>query len=648
MIEHIGSGILELSPGVLVELNKLFKPKKKFKCYEDVLKVAELTPADLTCVIKTIENRIDPISWIKNNIKVYHPLRGLIDFDLYDYQENTIKLFLAKHFILSLKSRQVGMSTLTQAFCLWCAMNYQQYNVLVISAGERNAKKFLGKIKSMYDLLPEDSFKLKLTTDNKSVLQFANGSTITALPATSQAARGESVNLFVIDEAAFIENIDTVYQASYPTISRAFPKSSSKAGKPFGIIVISTPNGISGMGKWYFDMYSGALNKTNKYIPIKIHWSLIPEFDDEWYMDQCMQLGWDYRKIASELELSFVASGDTYIPSSILNTIGTKDPIMKDYDDKLWIWEAPIQGEKYVAGVDVAYGDKKDSSTISVLKASTLEQVAEYDDNTIIVDKFANVVIEVAQLYNNALTNIERNAVGKVLIDKIIDKVGYAGLNLYRDLNKGDVTVQRGERTTYKTDIGTMVSGANRDMLLANMYGIVLDKYTEALENIISANSDDMSKAKEKFNQTIKDKHGENVIRKQGIIKSERLHHQLLGFIIDKRNKPRGNTDDCVMAWVHALYCYTKSKHVLLKDSIEAKNIAMGYNYKEEKMVDLINFMKKSGGSKLWNTMEVDDLAVLMEEEENERNLEINTEDVKDDNIKKSNLADIYKQLYNI
>jgi len=239
--------LTEISAEVLVELNKLFKPNKKFKCYDDVKTHTNLSDSDLDYIIKTIINRIDPISWIKNNIKVYHLLKGLIPFDLYDYQVNTIKLFLSKHFILTLKSRQVGMSTVTQAFCLWCALNYQKYNVLIISAGQRNAQKFLEKIKNMYDLLPNDNFKLKLTTDNKSTLQFANGSTITALPATSQSARGESVNLFVIDEAGFIENIDVVYQACYPTISRAFPKKKDYSGKPFGIIIISTPNGVAGI-----------------------------------------------------------------------------------------------------------------------------------------------------------------------------------------------------------------------------------------------------------------------------------------------------------------------------------------------------------------------------------------------------------------
>ena len=44
-------------------------------------------------------------------------------------------------------------------------------------------------------------------------------------------------------------------------------------------------------------MYDGALQKLNKYVPVKIHWSLIPEYDKAWYLDQCSQLNWNFRSI---------------------------------------------------------------------------------------------------------------------------------------------------------------------------------------------------------------------------------------------------------------------------------------------------------------------------------------------------------------
>lgn len=625
---------------LLRELAKFLKYDGKFESLEEAKKNSNLPDEDFDFITQTIKNRIYPINWIKENIKVVHPRRGIIPFTLYPFQENALKVFLNKHFVLTLKSRQVGMSTLTQSLCLWCVMNFQRYNVLIISAGQRNAQKFLSDIKSMYDNIPVTKYKLNLTTDNASTLEFENGSKITALPSTSQAARGMSVNLFIIDEAAFIEKIDEVYQACYPTISRSFPKKRDSSGKPFGIIIISTPCGITGTGKWYYEMYNAALNKVSKFVPVKIHWSQVPEFDNDWYLDQCMQLKWDYQKIASELELSFISSGNTYIPSHILDSIATLEPLNKTLDDNFWIWEEPIEDETYVMGVDVAYGDGKDYSTIEVIKVSTLEQVAEYESNTIIVDDFSNIVIEISKLYNNALTNIERNAVGKVLIDKIVDKTSYVGINLYRDTNSNELVIKPGEISNYRTNIGTVVSGANRDNLLSNMYNIVLEKYAEALNNM-PIGDDDKKEARAKFEALMRNKNSNNTVKKISIIKSERLLHQLLGFIIDEHGKALGDHDDLVMAFVHTLYCYTKNKPLLKKGLLESINKMSGFDKKREEKINLIKFMQR-GDATIWKQYKPDELADIMEEENNIGKEQINN------NNSNNRLLDVYKYTYGI
>lgn len=589
-----------------------------------------------------IENRKDPIRWMENNIKIQHPAHGLIPFNMYDFQKKIVKLFLAKHFIITLKSRQIGMSTLVQAICLWSLLHYSNYNILIISAGQRNAASFLSKIRKMYDTLPNSAWKLKLEIDNRQSLSFSNGSKITAIPATRSASLGESINLLVIDEAAFIEKVEDVYQAAYPTISRAFK---SSKGKPYGIIIISTPNGISGTGKWYYQMYEGALNKDNKYVPVKIHWSAVPEYDDNWYLDQCSQLNWNYRSIAAELELSFVSSGNTYIPGQILDSIATVDPIATDYDDHLWIFENPIPGEIYVAGVDVAYGDRKDSSTIQILKASTLEQVAEYDCNTIIPDAFADVVINLTRRYNNCLVNIERNAVGKILIDKILSKTNNGiGMNLFRNKSNTELSSYDYNKDSYRSYIGTDVTAASRDILLANMYNIIIDKYTEAVNSIISV-EEDMSNARRKFEMIMQNRKSNNTIKKQGIIKSERLHHQLLNFIVDEHGKADGPKTDLIFAWVHALYAYTKSKPLLLRNYANILSAVADVMDAKKNQLEAIKFMQEYSNSTLWNSLRPEEIQKILDEELNDVKSKINNNE--DNNKEKFNsLSNIYKAFY--
>jgi hypothetical protein len=631
---------------LLVELSKFFKSDEIFNDLKEAQLYSGLNDDTFKFIEQTILNRIDPIDWIKTNVKTTHPKYGVIPFSLYNFQEEVIKLFLSKHFVITLKSRQVGMSTLTQALCLWLAMNYQKYNILIISTSKDNAVEFLSKLRDMYMYLPEDKYKLKLAVDNKQFLKFSNGSQIRAVPATEKAARGSSMNFFVIDEAAFIDNIDDIYQSSYPTISRAFPNENDDNKKPYGIFIISTPYGTTGTGKWYYKMYSDALMGNNKYIPVRIHWTLIPEFDDAWYLDQCMQMGWDYKKIASELELSFVSSGDTFIPGTILNSMGTTIPVQKDLENKLWIWEPPDKEENYVFGIDVAYGDRKDSSVVQILKASTLDQVAEFESNSIIVDDFADVIIKLSSVYSNNIINIERNAVGKVLIEKILRKSGGGiGLNLYKDTTPGDLVKRNNvnKSDNEKIKIGTLVTGNNRDTLLSIMYNTVIDKYTEALSDIIE-DGNDTAIARKKFEAVMNKKKVKDIIKKNGIVKSERLLSELLGFVRDEHGRASGDHDDLVMAWTHAIYCYTKCKSILTKGMKEASYKMLGYDKKEEKTKQIVQFMQR-GDSKIWSNYSADDLAEIIEQtkSEDEQN---NSENNKINNNDTDRLSKIYKAMY--
>jgi phage FluMu gp28-like protein len=56
-----------------------------------------------------------------------------------------------------------------------------------------------------------------------------------------EAARGRSITYLVIDEAAFIQNMDAFWNGIFPTISTGG-----------NVIVISTVNGVAGHGGWYY------------------------------------------------------------------------------------------------------------------------------------------------------------------------------------------------------------------------------------------------------------------------------------------------------------------------------------------------------------------------------------------------------------
>ena len=61
----------------------------------------------------------DPNYFFKNYVKIQHPVKGLIPFDMFPFQESCVEDFNEHRFNIVLKSRQLGISTLVAALlCL--------------------------------------------------------------------------------------------------------------------------------------------------------------------------------------------------------------------------------------------------------------------------------------------------------------------------------------------------------------------------------------------------------------------------------------------------------------------------------------------------------------------------------------------------
>jgi hypothetical protein len=88
-------------------------------------------------------------------IRVVHPIRGKVPFNLYPYQMTVLWYFLTKRFNIILKFRQAGITELISMYCLWLAMFHPNKNIVIISIKDRVAKKVLRKIKYMYKHLPD-------------------------------------------------------------------------------------------------------------------------------------------------------------------------------------------------------------------------------------------------------------------------------------------------------------------------------------------------------------------------------------------------------------------------------------------------------------------------------------------------------------
>ena len=96
----------------------------------------------------------DPVYFMKKYLKIQHPTRGLIDFDTYPFQDDCVQDFNDHRFNIILKSRQLGISTLTAAYAVWLAAFYKDKNVLVIATKLAVAQNFIRKVKVAIRSMP--------------------------------------------------------------------------------------------------------------------------------------------------------------------------------------------------------------------------------------------------------------------------------------------------------------------------------------------------------------------------------------------------------------------------------------------------------------------------------------------------------------
>jgi hypothetical protein len=363
----------------------------------------------------------DPVYFMKKYCKIQHPLRGLIPFDTYDFQDDCVNSFQKHRFNIVLKSRQLGLSTVTAAYSVWYAIFKKDKNILIIATKLNTAINFIKKVRTMLDGLPQWLLLTKFDPTKQSI-RFTNGSTITAVPTSPDAGRSEALALLIVDEAAFIREFDEIWTSLYPTLSTGG-----------SAIILSTPNGVGGQ---YYKLWVEAESGANDFNPIRLPWWVHPEHDQEWFDKETKNL--PKRKMAQEFLCDFISSGDTFLQPSELERVrdAIRPPIERSGpQNAVWTWRRPEPGRKYVMSADVARGDSADFSTFHVIDYDTYEVCAEYMGK-VPPDQLADLLAEYGKLYNNALICPEQNTFGYFTCVKLRDN-GYP--KLYYQGSTGDL-----------------------------------------------------------------------------------------------------------------------------------------------------------------------------------------------------------------
>lgn len=445
----------------------------------------------------------NPVHFIKTYAKIQHPVKGLIKFDTYNFQDDCVKSFEKYRFNIVLKSRQLGLSTITAAYAVWNAIFRKDKNILVIATKLSTAVNFIRKVKVILDNIPK-WLLLTAYEPTKQSISFTNGSKITAVPTSPDAGRSEALSLLIVDEAAFIRDFDTIWTGLYPTLSEGG-----------SAIIISTPNGVGGQ---YYKLWTqaeaaSADGSETKFNAIRLPWFVHPEHDQEWFDNETLNIS--KKTIAQEFMCDFISSGDTFLQPNDLEYVrnNIKNPIRKEgHGNGVWIWEEPTHTNKYVISADVARGDGADYSAFTVINVETIAVVAEFVGK-IPPDKLADMLITYGKMYNNAVLCPERNTFGYFTCTKLRDS-GYK--YLYYIGKNGDLFAAT------ESD-GTAVPGFETNLKTRQQ---ILTKMEELIRN------------------------------RQLVSYSQRLYDQLQGFVWlgSKAQAARDCNDDIIMALAIGLW----------------------------------------------------------------------------------------------
>ena len=212
----------------------------------------------------------DPVHFIQKYIKIVSLDKGLVPFDMYDFQVDMVRKFDEDRFNIAKLPRQSGKSTIVTSYLLWYVLFNDNVNVAILANKAATAREMLGRLQLSYENLPK-WMQQGIVGWNKGSLELENGSKILAASTSASAVRGMSFNVIFLDEFAFIPNhiADQFFSSVYPTIS---------SGKSTKVIIISTPHGMNMFYKLWHDAERGK----NEYTTTEVHWSQVPGRDDVW------------------------------------------------------------------------------------------------------------------------------------------------------------------------------------------------------------------------------------------------------------------------------------------------------------------------------------------------------------------------------
>lgn len=358
--------------------------------------------------------------WLRHHgwIKDERSGRVVHGIELWPGQREYLEAIIAKAWVITGKSRQVGVSWLLRNYETWRMMFQDNISQAITAQDDPWAMKHLARVRWIYEKQPNHLRRAVpvVGQQNKHEFGLTNGSRIIAVPCTGGSLRGLSGSLVSCEELAFWPNADVAWAAIIGAVN-------DSGGQ---LVIASTANGEGGK---YHEIWTNAEAGLNRFQTVFLPWSANPERDDLWYSETARELGplmrQEYPATPDEM---FLSTGTKYFDARDLKLLEAQHgmkPIRVMYgafglDDAvklsgrhvgLRIYREPQPGRSYVIGADTADGGG-DACSATVLDVQTGEQVAQYISYTDRSGQFGDALAAIGEQYNWAMIGAEINNTG--------------------------------------------------------------------------------------------------------------------------------------------------------------------------------------------------------------------------------------------
>jgi len=417
----------------------------KYHDIEDILNFAEISQ-DEVHPLEYIEDceKVKVISKCAENPILFASIcrvpsaEGFVKLNLYDKQKDIINGYIEDHYVIILGSRQTGKTTVTYAFIIWLLIFHGNYRVGILMQSDTTVKGGIKEVYDIYNCLPS-WLQETCIIDNTKEKVFNNGSKLLGFAIDPKnpdgIGRSMKVDFMLIDEAAFIVNIDKAYRALKPVTSRRHLRLKNNE-LPYGTVIITTPNGTFGTGKWYYDFWTDSLKEINNFKAIKFHWSSVPEYDDEWFADTTSDM--TERDINQEYELKFLGSNSAYLEDTMIENMQKSENIkqvigeIKLIHGEIKLYKSLNQDTFYLIGADSA--DAGDDYAAMVIFDWLQQEVVGiyYDDKVASID-FTQDAYDAGMKIQNSLIIFEKNTIGATSVQSLYQQLGPSKIWVVRD-----------------------------------------------------------------------------------------------------------------------------------------------------------------------------------------------------------------------